>query len=117
MCPLRDKNLAVALFVERSSSLEARFLARIPDSLSDGASVSCARPMEIAAPQASITRLASAGSRRLSNLKFYAVRHGSKLGIYHSWSDCKGYVLNYPGARYKSFGSMTEAEKFMLGSD
>ena len=61
MCLLRDKNLAIVSFVERSSSLQAtgvvevkaQFSARIPDSLSDGVGVSCARPMQIAASQAS----------------------------------------------------------------
>ncbi len=47
--------------------------------------------------------------------KYYAVRVGKTPGIYFTWDDCKAMVEGYPGAKYKSFGSLTEAEAFMEG--
>lgn len=45
--------------------------------------------------------------------KYYAVRTGKKPGIYQSWDDCKAMVHGYPGAVYKSFKSLAEAEAFL----
>ena len=42
--------------------------------------------------------------------KYYAVRVGKVPGIYLTWDDCKAMVDGYPGAKYKSFGSIAEAE-------
>ena len=39
------------------------------------------------------------------------VWEGVKPGIYESWSECQANIKNYPGARYKSFKTMEEAEK------
>lgn len=47
--------------------------------------------------------------------KYYAVRTGKKPGIYQSWDDCKAMVHGYPGAVYKSFKSLAEAEVFLGG--
>mmetsp|Transcript_10871 Transcript_10871/g.28309 ORF Transcript_10871/g.28309 Transcript_10871/m.28309 type:complete len:324 (-) Transcript_10871:321-1292(-) len=47
--------------------------------------------------------------------KFYAVRVGAVPGIYHSWDECKGQVLRYPGSVYKSFSNRIAAELFMDG--
>ena len=48
--------------------------------------------------------------------KYYAVRVGKTPGIYLTWNDCKSMVDGYPGAQYKSFGSLTEAEAFLQGN-
>ena len=48
--------------------------------------------------------------------KYYAVRVGKVPGIYLTWNDCKAMVDGYPGAQYKSFGSLTEAEAFIGGA-
>lgn len=47
--------------------------------------------------------------------KYYAVRVGKTPGIYLTWDDCKAMVDGYPGAKYKSFTSLEEAESFVKG--
>lgn len=47
--------------------------------------------------------------------KYYAVKKGKIPGIYLSWNDCKAMVDGYPGAVYKSFKTIEEAEKFITG--
>lgn len=47
--------------------------------------------------------------------KYYAVRVGKIPGIYMNWDDCKAMVDGYPGAKYKSFSSIEEAENFLTG--
>lgn len=47
--------------------------------------------------------------------KYYAVRVGKTPGIYLTWDDCKAMVDGYPGAKYKSFPSIAEAEAFLEG--
>jgi ribonuclease HI len=42
--------------------------------------------------------------------KFYVVWRGRKPGIYNSWTDCLKQVHTFPEARYKSFGTKSEAE-------
>lgn len=44
--------------------------------------------------------------------KFYAVKLGKKPGIYKTWDECKEQVNKFPGAIYKSFKTVEEAEKF-----
>jgi ribonuclease HI len=48
--------------------------------------------------------------------KFYAVRKGKKPGIYRSWDVCKEMVDGYPGAAYKSFRTLEEAQAFLGGA-
>lgn len=48
--------------------------------------------------------------------KFYAVRRGKETGIVTSWDICKSLVHGYPGAEYKSFGNLDEAEAYMRGN-
>lgn len=47
--------------------------------------------------------------------KYYAVKKGKVPGIYLNWNDCKAMVDGYPGAVYKSFKTIEEAEKFITG--
>ena len=47
--------------------------------------------------------------------QYYAVKKGKVPGIYLSWNDCKAMVDGYPGAVYKSFKTIEEAEKFITG--
>ncbi len=42
--------------------------------------------------------------------KFYVVWYGIEPGIYKSWDECKKQIEGYPGAAYKSFESLKEAE-------
>lgn len=43
--------------------------------------------------------------------KFYVVWVGVTPGIYDSWSSCNLQIKGYPGAKYKSFKTKTEAEE------
>lgn len=45
--------------------------------------------------------------------KYYVVKVGKKPGIYHSWDQCKAMVHGYPGAVYKGFKTLAEAEAFL----
>jgi len=45
---------------------------------------------------------------------YYVVHKGLKTGIFKSFAEIKPLVINYSGAKYKSFGSLNEAEKYLL---
>ncbi|XP_018599110.1 ribonuclease H1 [Scleropages formosus] len=47
---------------------------------------------------------------------FYAVRKGSKPGVYRTWDECKVQVLKFPAASYKKFSSEKEAWAFVRGA-
>lgn len=49
--------------------------------------------------------------------KYYAVRVGKTPGIYNTWNECKDMVHGFPGAVYRSFATMKEAEQFMCKSE
>lgn len=44
--------------------------------------------------------------------KYYAVKIGRTPGIYLTWDECKSQVDKFPGAIYKSFKTVQEAEMF-----
>lgn len=43
--------------------------------------------------------------------KYYVVWFGNPAGIYHSWAECKRAIDGVKGAQYKSFETLTEAQK------
>lgn len=45
--------------------------------------------------------------------KYYSVKAGRNPGIYETWEKCKDQVIGYPGAEYKKFSTLEEAEEFM----
>lgn len=45
--------------------------------------------------------------------KYYVVKKGRKPGIYTNWETCKRMVDGFPGAVYKSFRTLPEAEEFL----
>lgn len=45
--------------------------------------------------------------------KYYAVARGKTPGIYFTWDDCKVQVDGFPGAKYKSFSTVVEAQEFI----
>ena len=47
------------------------------------------------------------------NRSFYAVRKGRQPGIYSTWEEIKPLVDNVPGASFKKFSSIEEAERFI----
>lgn len=49
----------------------------------------------------------------MAKQKVYAIRKGKQTGIFHSWTECKLLVDGYPGAEYKSFLTLEEAEQYL----
>lgn len=47
---------------------------------------------------------------------FYAVCNGRCPGVYYRWSDCEKHVTRFRGAINKSFMTMEEAERFVIGN-
>lgn len=47
--------------------------------------------------------------------KYYAVKKGRTPGIYLSWADCKKNIDGFPGAVYRGFETIQEAEAFING--
>lgn len=45
--------------------------------------------------------------------KFYAVKHGKSTGIVNSWDECKAMVDGVPGAKYKGFSTLEDAEAYL----
>ncbi|NND05741.1 MAG: ribonuclease H [Saprospiraceae bacterium] len=43
--------------------------------------------------------------------KYYVVWNGVHPGVYESWNECKQQIAGYPGAKYKAFQSLAEAEE------
>ena len=48
-------------------------------------------------------------------MPFYAVSRGRAPGIYPTWGECSAQVQNFSGARYKKFGTESEAREFING--
>ncbi|MCR5213013.1 MAG: ribonuclease H family protein [Eubacterium sp.] len=44
---------------------------------------------------------------------YYAVRKGITPGIYKTWPECQKNVMGFPGAIYKGFKTLEEAQAFM----
>ncbi|KAI0674194.1 ribonuclease H-like domain-containing protein [Trametes maxima] len=44
---------------------------------------------------------------------FYAVAKGRQPGIFTEWERCKAQILNYNGAKYKKFQTLSEAETWI----
>lgn len=45
--------------------------------------------------------------------KFYAVKKGKSTGVFITWEECRASVEGYPGAEYKGFPSMEEAQSYL----
>lgn len=45
--------------------------------------------------------------------KYYSVKTGRNPGIYETWEKCREQVIGYPGAEYKKFTTLEEAEEFL----
>lgn len=46
-------------------------------------------------------------------MKYYAVKEGKKKGIYETWDECQEQVKGYKNAKFKSFKTKEEAEKYI----
>ena len=51
----------------------------------------------------------------MAKKNYYAVRCGKETGIFTSWDACKASVSGYPGAEYKGFVTMEEAQEYLGG--
>ena len=49
--------------------------------------------------------------------KFYAVKAGVVPGVYLTWEECESMVRGFPGADYKSFATMAEADDYVTGRE
>lgn len=49
-------------------------------------------------------------------VKYYAVQHGRSTGVFFSWAECQKQVTGFPGAVFKSFLNIEEAEAFVRGA-
>ena len=47
--------------------------------------------------------------------KYYAVRVGRNTGVFLTWAECQKQVTGFPGAVFKSFTTIEEAENFVKG--
>ncbi|KAL8791214.1 MAG: hypothetical protein Q9213_000171 [Squamulea squamosa] len=76
---------------------------------------------EIASPKSvsQVGTSVSAGTKRkrATDPKFYAVRAGHKPGIYHTWNDCLQQVRGFKKALFKSFPTLTDAERYLAGEN
>ena len=48
--------------------------------------------------------------------KYYGVKVGRVPGVYQTWDECKKQVIGYPGALYKGFASLQEAQEYVSGA-
>ncbi|GBP18568.1 Ribonuclease H1 [Eumeta japonica] len=46
-------------------------------------------------------------------MPFYAVAKGRTPGIFMTWPDCENQVKGFPGAKYKKFDSVVQAQEFI----
>lgn len=49
----------------------------------------------------------------MATKKYYAVKVGKTPGIYFDWDSCRVQVEGYPGALYKGFSDLQEAESYL----
>lgn len=49
-------------------------------------------------------------------VKYYAVQVGRSTGVFFSWAECQKQVTGFPGAVFKSFTTIEEAEAFAKGA-
>lgn len=48
-------------------------------------------------------------------VKYYAVQRGRSTGVFLTWAECQKQVIGFPGAVFKSFPTIEEAEAFVKG--
>ena len=57
-----------------------------------------------------------ARKRRRKHSTFFCVWSGRQVGVFCGWAACESSVANYPGARFRGYQSLAEAERhFELG--
>ena len=51
----------------------------------------------------------------MAKTQYYVVWKGRKAGVFSSWKEASASVTGYPGAQYKSFGSLAAAQNAFRG--
>jgi len=51
-----------------------------------------------------------------SQTGFYAVKHGKKPGLYHTWYECQKQVVGYRRPLFKKFSTEEEAQQYLKAS-
>lgn len=49
----------------------------------------------------------------MAKKNYYAVRRGTRTGIFESWKECQDATAGYSNAEYKGFVTLEEAEKYL----
>lgn len=49
----------------------------------------------------------------MAKKNFYAVKKGRKTGVFRTWDECNQQVYKFPGADFKKFTSIEEANKYI----
>lgn len=49
----------------------------------------------------------------MAGKKYYGVRKGKVTGVFKSWQECREAVDGYPGAEYRGFSTLEEAEAYL----
>lgn len=49
----------------------------------------------------------------MATKKYYAVKKGKSTGIFRTWEECRACVEGCPGAQYKGFAALEEAEGYL----
>ena len=52
----------------------------------------------------------------MGDKKYYAVKKGKTRGIFAAWEECRASVEGYPGAEYKGFKELAEAQGYLEGT-
>ena len=53
----------------------------------------------------------------MAKKNYYAVKVGKTPGIYKTWGECQAMTKGYPGAKFKGFENLEEAEDYMDGEE
>lgn len=51
----------------------------------------------------------------MAEKKYYAVKKGKVTGVFTDWESCRASVEGWPGAEYKGFAGLAEAEAYLGG--
>ena len=52
----------------------------------------------------------------MGDKRYYAVKRGKTRGIFATWEECRASVEGYPGAEYKGFKELAEAQGYLEGA-
>ncbi|KAJ5693259.1 hypothetical protein N7462_002682 [Penicillium macrosclerotiorum] len=75
-------------------------------------------PVPKASPRSKPSPSPTAGTKRkrTASAKYYAVKKGTKPGIYYCWNDCLAQITGFKGAIFQSFLTFEDANAFLSGA-